>query len=146
MQKTTRTVEQVLARKPQRLLSVAPDASVFDALTLLARHDVGALVVIDGERLVGIFSERDYARQVVLQGKTSRETRVRDIMTPKVVCVRPGQNLQDCMVLMTERRIRHLPVLDHKKVVGVISIGDVVKEVIAEQQLMIEQLEQYIHS
>jgi CBS domain-containing protein len=146
MQKTTRTVEQVLARKPQRLLSVAPDASVFDALTLLARHDVGALVVMDGERLVGIFSERDYARQVVLQGKTSRETRVRDIMTPKVVCVRPGQNLQDCMVLMTERRIRHLPVLDHKKVVGVISIGDVVKEVIAEQQLMIEQLEQYIHS
>jgi CBS domain-containing protein len=146
MQKTTRTVEQVLARKPQRLLSVAPDASVFDALTLLARHDVGALVVIDGERLVGIFSERDYARQVVLQGKTSRETRVRDIMTPKVVCVRPGQNLQDCMVLMTERRIRHLPVLDHKKVVGVISIGDVVKEVIAEQQVMIEQLEQYIHS
>ncbi|MBL8223941.1 MAG: CBS domain-containing protein [Chromatiales bacterium] len=146
MQKTTRTVEQVLARKPHRLLSVAPDASVFDALTLLARHDVGALVVIDGERLVGIFSERDYARQVVLQGKTSRETRVRDIMTPKVVCVRPDQNLHDCMVLMTDRRIRHLPVLDHKKVVGVISIGDVVKEVIAEQQLMIEQLEQYIHS
>jgi CBS domain-containing protein len=146
MQKTTRTVDQVLARKPQRLLSVAPDASVFEALTLLARHDVGALVVMDGERLVGIFSERDYARQVVLQGKTSRETPVRDIMTQKVVCVRPDQNLQDCMVLMTERRIRHLPVLDHKKVVGVISIGDVVKEVIAEQQLMIEQLEQYIHS
>jgi CBS domain-containing protein len=146
MQKTTRTVEQVLARKPQRLLSVAPDASVFDALMLLARHDVGALVVIDGERLVGIFSERDYARQVVLQGKTSRETRVRDIMTHKVVCVRPEQNLHDCMALMTERRIRHLPVLDHKKVVGVISIGDVVKEVIAEQQVMIEQLEQYIHS
>jgi CBS domain-containing protein len=146
MQKTTRTVDQVLARKPQRLLSVAPDASVFEALTLLARHDVGALVVIDGERLVGIFSERDYARQVVLQGKTSRETRVRDIMTQKVVCVRPDQNLHDCMVLMTERRIRHLPVLDQKKVVGVISIGDVVKEVIAEQQLMIEQLEQYIHS
>lgn len=146
MQKTTRTVEQVLARKPQRLLSVAPEASVFDALTLLARHDVGALVVIDGERLVGIFSERDYARQVVLQGKTSRDTRVRDIMTQKVVCVRPDQNLHDCMVLMTDRRIRHLPVLDHKKVVGVVSIGDVVKEVIAEQQLMIEQLEQYIHS
>lgn len=146
MQKTTRTVAQVLARKPGRLLAVAPDASVFDALTLLARHDVGALVVVDGERLVGIFSERDYARQVVLQGKTSRETRVRDIMTHKVVCVRPDQNLHDCMVLMTGRRIRHLPVLDHKKLVGVVSIGDVVKEVIADQQLLIEQLEQYIHS
>jgi CBS domain-containing protein len=146
MQKTSKTVAQVLGRKPQRVLAIGPDATVFEALTMLAEHDVGALVVLDGERLAGIFSERDYARQVALQGKTSRDTRVRDIMTPKVVCVRPDQNVDDCMGLMTARRIRHLPVLDHKKVIGVVSIGDIVKELLAEQQLMIEQLEQYIHS
>lgn len=146
MQKISKTVAQVLGRKPQRVLAIAPDATVFEALTMLAEHDVGALVVLDGERLAGIFSERDYARQVALLGKTSRDTRVRDIMTHKVVCVGPEQDLDDCMGLMTAKRIRHLPVLDHKKVIGVVSIGDVVKELLAEQQLMIEQLEQYIHS
>ena len=146
MQTTTTTAQQVLARKSQRLLSIAPDATVFDALTLMARHDIGSLVVLDGERLTGIFSERDYARQVVLLGKSSKETRVRDIMTHKVLCVRPDQTVNECMALMTEKRVRHLPVLDHKKVIGVISIGDVVKEVISGQQQMIEQLEQYIHS
>lgn len=146
MQKVSKTVAQVLGRKPQRVLAVAPDATVFEALTMLAEHDVGALVVLDGERLAGIFSERDYARQVALQGKTSRDTRVREIMTAKVVCVRPDQSVDDCMGLMTARHIRHLPVLDHKQVIGVVSIGDVVKELLTEQQLMIEQLEQYIHS
>jgi CBS domain-containing protein len=146
MQTTTTTVHQVMARKSQRLLSIAPDATVFDALTLMAKHDIGSLVVLDGERLTGIFSERDYARQVVLLGKSSKETRVRDIMTHKVLCVRPEQTVNECMALMTEKRVRHLPVLDHKKVIGVISIGDVVKEVISGQQQMIEQLEHYIHS
>ncbi len=146
MQTTTTTAQQVLARKAQRLLSIAPDATVFDALTLMAKHDIGSLVVLDGERLAGIFSERDYARQVVLLGKSSKETRVRDIMTHKVLCVRPDQTVNECMALMTEKRVRHLPVLEHKKVIGVISIGDVVKEVISGQQQMIEQLEQYIHS
>jgi len=142
----TKTVQQVLGRKSHRVVAVEPDASVFEALKLLAEHDIGSLVVLDGERLSGIFSERDYARQVVLLGKSSKETRVREIMTHKVLCVGPGQTIDECMTLMTEKRVRHLPVLDHKKVVGVISIGDVVKEVISEQRLMIEQLEQYIHS
>ncbi|MDP2323321.1 MAG: CBS domain-containing protein, partial [Gammaproteobacteria bacterium] len=106
----------------------------------------GSLVVLDGERLCGIFSERDYARQIILLGKSSKETRVRDIMTHKVLCVRPEQTVDQCMALMTGKRVRHLPVLDHKKVIGVISIGDVVEVVISEQQQVIEQLEHYIHS
>ena len=141
-----KTVEQMLEGKAQRLLSVAPDATVYDALKLMAEHEVGALVVLDGERLVGIFSERDYARKVILFGKASKETMVREIMTEKVLCVRPDQTVDQCMALMTDKRVRHLPVLDHKKVAGVISIGDVVKEVISEQRFMIEQLENYIHS
>jgi CBS domain-containing protein len=139
-------VHQVLARKANRILSVPPDATVFDALTLMAEHDIGSLVVLDGGHLVGLFAERDYARQVVLVGKTSRETRVREIMTTKVMCVGPDQTIDECMTLMTEKRVRHLPVLDHKKVVGMISIGDVVKEVIVEQQQLIDELEHYIHS
>ena len=144
MQTTTTTAQQVLARKAQRLLSIAPDATVFDALTLMAKHDIGSLVVLDGERLTGIFSERDYARQVVLLGKSSKETRVRDIMTHKVLCVRPDQTVNECMALMTEKRVRHLPVLEHKKVIGVISIGDVVKCQIAEATREAESLRTYI--
>jgi len=112
----------------------------------MAQADVGALVVLAGERLAGIFSERDYARKVILFGKSSRETLVREIMTEKVLCVRPDQTVDQCMALMTDKRVRHLPVLDHKHVTGVISIGDVVKEFISEQRFMIEQLENYIHS
>ncbi len=141
-----KTVEQMLEGKGQRLLSVAPGATVNDALKQMAEHEVGALVVLDGDRLVGIFSERDYARKVILFGKSSKETLVREIMTDKVLCVRPDQTVDQCMALMTDKRVRHLPVLDHKKVTGVISIGDVVKEVISEQRFMIEQLENYIHS
>lgn len=142
----TKTVQQILARKPQRVLSIEPDAAVYEALVLMAKHDVGSLVVLDGERLVGIFSERDYARQIALLGKSSKETHVREIMTHKVLCVRPDQTVQECMGLMTAKRVRHLPVLEHKKVIGLVSIGDVVKEVIADQQHIIEQLEHYIHS
>jgi CBS domain-containing protein len=141
-----KTVEQMLEGKTHRLLSISPDATVYDALQTMAEYEVGALVVLDGVRLAGIFSERDYARKVILFGKSSKETLVREIMTDKVLCVRPDQTVDQCMALMTDKRVRHLPVLDHKKVIGVISIGDVVKEVISEQRFMIEQLENYIHS
>jgi CBS domain-containing protein len=140
-----KTVRQIIEAKAHKLLSIAPDATVYDALKLMAERDVGALVVMDGERLAGIFSERDYARKVILHGKASKDTFVHEIMTEKVLCVRPEQTMDQCMALMTDKRVRHLPVLDHKHVIGVISIGDVVKEVISEQQFLIEQLEQYIH-
>lgn len=141
-----KTIKEILQAKSHKLLSIAPDASVFDALKLMAEKEVGALVVLDGERLAGIFSERDYARKVILHGKSSKDTAVREIMTHKVICVRPEQSVEDCMALMTDMRVRHLPVLQEKKVIGVISIGDVVKEVISEQKFVIEQLEHYIHS
>jgi len=140
-----KTVRELLDGKTTRLLSISPESSVFEALELMAAKDIGALVVLEGERLAGIFSERDYARKVVLVGKFSKETAVREIMTPKVLCVRPDQTVDQCMALMTEHRIRHLPVLDGSKVVGVISIGDVVKELLSEQQVIISQLESYIH-
>jgi CBS domain-containing protein len=141
-----KTVNEMVQAKTHRVLSISPNASVLDALQVMADHEVGALVVLDGERLAGIFSERDYARKVILHGKASRDTAVHEIMTHKVVCVRPEQTVEECMALMTDKRIRHLPVLREKKVIGVISIGDVVKEVISEQRATIEQLEQYIHS
>lgn len=140
-----KNVGQMLEEKGHKLLSISPDATVFEALQRMADANVGALVVLDGEKLAGIFSERDYARKVILVGKSSKETRVREIMTDKVLCVSPERTVEQCMALMTEKRIRHLPVLDHKKVVGVISIGDVVKEMISEQQFIISQLESYIH-
>ena len=140
-----KSVRQIIEAKQHDVLSVSPDATVYDALKLMADYDVGALVVMEGERLAGIFSERDYARKVILHGKSSRETFVSEIMTEKVLCVRPDQTVDQCMALMTDKRVRHLPVLDHKHVIGVISIGDVVKEFISEQQFVIEQLEHYIH-
>jgi CBS domain-containing protein len=141
-----KTVNEILEAKSHKLLSISPQASVLDALKLMAEKDVGALVVLDGEGLAGIFSERDYARKVILHGKSSKATPVSEIMTHKVVCVRPDQSVEECMALMTDKRIRHLPVLDDRKVIGVISIGDVVKELISEQRFVIEQLEHYIHS
>ena len=139
-----KTVEQVLEGKAHKLLSISPEATVFDALKVMAERDVGALVVLEDEKLIGIFSERDYARKIILHGKSSRDTKVRDIMTTRVVCVQPRQVVEECMALMTEKRVRHLPVVDGKKVIGVISIGDVVKEMLSEQKFIIEQLEQYI--
>lgn len=139
-----RTVRHLLNAKGTQVWSISPDATVYEALERLAEHDIGALLVMEGDELVGIFSERDYARKVALQGRTSRETPVREVMTSKVYCVTPDQTVNECMALMTERRIRHLPVLEGGRVAGVISIGDVVKDVIAEQEFVIEQLENYI--
>lgn len=141
-----KTVQQILDEKPLKLLSVKPESTVYDALKLMAEKEVGALVVLEEGRLVGIFSERDYARKVILHGKSSKDTAVREIMTSRVVCAAPGHTMDECMALMTDKRVRHLPVLAHKQVVGVISIGDVIKEVIADQQFQIHQLEHYIHS
>lgn len=141
-----RSVQHLLEEKPQQILSIGPDASVLDALKLMAERDVGALVVLDGEKLVGIFSERDYARKIILFGKSSKDTPVSAIMTQRVVCVRPEQTAEECMALMTQKRVRHLPVLSEKKVVGIISIGDVVRAMLTDQQRTIEQLEQYIMS
>jgi CBS domain-containing protein len=139
-----KTVRHLLEGKRHSLISIAPQETVYEALEKMARHDVGALVVLEGERLVGIFSERDYARKIILHGKSSKETLVQDIMTAKVVCVRPAQTCEDCMALMTDKRIRHLPVLEDQRVIGVISIGDVVKEMLSQQKFIIEQLEHYI--
>ncbi|UCD67919.1 MAG: CBS domain-containing protein [Betaproteobacteria bacterium] len=141
-----RSVQQLLEEKTPGILSIAPTASVLDALKLMAEEDIGALVVLDGEKLVGIFSERDYARKVILFGKASKDTLVSEIMTLKVVCVRPEQTAEECMTLMTQKRCRHLPVLSEKRVIGIISIGDVVRAMITDQQQTIEQLEQYIMS
>lgn len=138
------SVKQLLQAKGNAVWSISPDATVYDALKLLAEKDVGALLVLENERLVGIISERDYARKVILKGKTSMDTPVREIMTANVVTVRPDQTIDDCMTLMTEKRIRHLPVLEGEQLVGVISIGDVVKAIISQQEFVIEQLENYI--
>lgn len=139
-----KTVRHVLQVKGRQTWSIRPDASVYDALTLMADKEVGALLVLDGGKLVGIISERDYARKVILKGKSSLETPIRDIMTPKVICVRPEQTIEECMALMTDKHVRHLPVVVGDEVVGVISIGDLVKAVIAEKDFMIKQLEDYI--
>jgi CBS domain-containing protein len=138
------SVRQLLRGKGHDVWHIAPDASVYDALKLMADKEIGSLVVLDGEELVGIISERDYARKVVLKEKTSMDTPVKEIMTQEVVTLRPEQTIQECMALMTDKRIRHLPVLENKRLVGIISIGDVVKAIISQQELMIEQLERYI--
>jgi CBS domain-containing protein len=139
------TVSQILQAKGSNVWIIAPEATVYDALALMAEHDVGALVVEKDNAVVGIFSERDYARKVILQGKSSRDTLVRDIMSSNVVCVRPHQTLDQCMAVMTDKRIRHLPVLDQNRLAGVISIGDVVKAIITEQSIMIDHLKDYIY-
>lgn len=141
-----KTVQQLLEGKRHGVVSVRPETSVLDALRVMAEKEIGAVLVLDGERLAGILSERDYARKVVLEGKSSKETPVSEIMTSKLVCIRPDQSVEECMGIMTDKRIRHLPVLDHKKVVGIISIGDVVKEMLSDKEMVIKQLESYIHS
>jgi len=139
-------VSQVLAGKGRDVWSVPSTDSVYDALAELAEKGVGALVVVDDGALVGILSERDYARKVILHGRDSASTRVSEIMTSDLFTVAPAQSVSDCMELMTEHRIRHLPVVDDGELVGVVSIGDVVKAVIADQRFLIEQLESYITS
>ena len=137
-------VEQILKQKGGAFWFVAPDAMVIDALKLMAEKDVGALLVLGTGRLVGIISERDYARKVVLKGKSSLQTPIREIMTQVVVTIRPENTVEECMGLMTEKRIRHLPVVVEGQVVGIISIGDVVKASLAAKDFMIEQLGNYI--
>ena len=141
-----KTVRDLLKQKGRGVWSVAPDSTVYDALKLLAERNIGALLVIEAGRPVGIFSERDYARQVILKGKTSKDTPVRDVMTSKVVFVRPEQSIEECMALMTDKRFRHLPVLEEGQLVGILSIGDVVKALISEKDFLIEQLANYISS
>ena len=141
-----KTVKQLLESKRHSLISIVSSSTVLDALKVMAEKEIGAVIVIDDGHLVGLFSERYYARKVVLQGKTSKDTPVREIMTGKVVCVSPEQTTAECMGLMTEKRVRHLPVLEHKKVIGVVSIGDVVKEMLSEKEFVIKQLESYIHN
>ena len=140
-----KTVAQLLKLKPTGIVAVAPDATVLDAVKLLAEKNVGAVLVMDGHRLVGMFSERDYARKVALKGKSSAQTPVSEIMTRQVVFVTPTHTNEQCMALMTEKRIRHLPVVADDQVVGLLSIGDLVKDIISEQQFIISQLESYIH-
>ena len=141
-----KNVAQLLEGKGREVHTIGPDARVIDALKLMAEKDVGALVVTEGGRLAGIISERDYARKVILQGKSSHDIAVREIMTSKLVTVQPRHTVEECMGLMTSKRIRHLPVIESERLVGVLSIGDLVKEVIAEQEATIRQLESYIHS
>ena len=140
------SVQQLLDHKPKGIYSVAPDDPVLTAIKKMAEHHIGALLVMSGERLVGIVSERDYARKVVLLGRSAQETRVEAIMTSKVITVNPKQDAHDCMRLMTDMRIRHLPVLSGDRVVGVLSIGDLVRAVIEEQERTIADLESYIRS
>lgn len=141
-----KSLQQLFDAKGSQIHTIRPDAKVFEALQLMAQKDIGALPVMDGERLVGIISERDYARKVILQGRSSQDIPVRDIMTTDVVTVDPTRTVEDCMSVMTQRRVRHLPVCEGSKLVGLVSIGDLVKEVIAEQEQTIKQLESYIHS
>ena len=139
-------VAHILKSKPGHTVhTTTPTASVFDAIALMAEKNIGGLVVMEGERVVGIITERDYARKIALRARSSRETPVRDIMTSPVMYVRPDQTSQECMVLMTGNRLRHLPVMDRSKLIGLISIGDLVKDIISEQKFVIQQLEHYIH-
>jgi CBS domain-containing protein len=138
------TVRSILQRKGRDVWSVAPGATVFEALELMAAKNIGAVLVLDGGRLLGIMSERDYARKVILLGKTSKDTPVSEIMTSRVVYISADLTIQECMALMTEKRIRHLPVLEGDQVIGVVTIGDVGRAIISDQQYMLEQLEHYI--
>jgi len=140
------TVQQLLDEKGHAVSSIRPDESVFDAIEKMAGENIGSLVVMDEGKLVGIITERHYARKIILKGKASAKTPVRDIMSTRVICARPEQSVEECMAVMTERSVRHLPILDKKQVVGMISIGDLVKSIISDQKFIIDQLEHYIHS
>ena len=141
---TTTTVSQVLRTKGYGFQGIGPDATAYDALELMDEKNIGALLVMEDGRLIGVFSERDYARKVILKGKSSKNTLVRELMSGPPISVTPGMSLRECMVLMTEHRVRHLPVMDNDVVLGVISIGDAVNAIISEQDSTIEELEEYI--
>jgi CBS domain-containing protein len=140
----TSVVHILRSKAEPGVYTIAPTATVFDAVKLMAEKSVGALVVTEGERVAGIITERDYARKIVLMARSSKETAVSDIMTSPVMYVRPDQTSQECMALMTANRLRHLPVMDRGKLIGLVSIGDLVKDIISEQRFIIEQLEHYI--
>ena len=137
-------VNDILKVKGHDVWSIGPEASVYDAIHLMTEKKIGALMVIEDGKLVGVVSETDYTRKIILKGRSSQKTPVKDIMTSRVLYVQPEQDVEDCMVLMTEKRTRHLPVMDAGKLIGVISIGDAVKSIIDEQRFTIEQLERYI--
>ena len=137
-------VKHILNSKGHEIWSVKPNDTVFDAVKLMADKSIGSLLVMNGDKLVGIVTERDYARKVILEGKSSKDSSVKEVMNSKVLCVSPDQTVDECMALMTDKRVRHLPVLDHKHAVGIISIGDLVNAVISEQQILIDHLEHYI--
>ena len=138
------TVMQILQEKGDEVWTIGPQVTVFDALKLMAEKEIGALMVVEAGQVVGIFSERDYARKVILKGRSSKDTPVRKIMTERVITVDPATTVEVCMGLMTDRRIRHLPVMEGDRLIGVISIGDVVKAIVSEQTYLIEHLENYI--
>jgi CBS domain-containing protein len=139
------TVGGILRSKPDPIVyATTPETSVFEALKLMAEKNIGALLVKEADRIVGLVTERDYARKIALMARTSKETPVRDIMATAVIYVRPDQTNEECMALMTERRMRHLPVIDAGRLIGIVSIGDLVKDIISEQKFIIEQLEHYI--
>lgn len=141
-----KTLQQLLDAKPLRIVSIAPQATVFEALEAMARYEIGALLVMDGPQLVGVVSERDYARKVILMSKSSREIPVSAIMVDKVVFVALEESVEQCLALMTHKHVRHLPVVQNGAVIGVLSIGDLVKEVISEQAFVIKQMSEYIMS
>ncbi|OFZ90295.1 MAG: inosine-5-monophosphate dehydrogenase [Betaproteobacteria bacterium RBG_16_66_20] len=140
-----KSAAQILKSKPeQTVVTVTPATPVFDAVKLMAEKNIGALLVLEDQKIVGIITERDYARKIVLMGRSSKETPVREIMTFPVMYVRPDQSNEECMALMTDNRVRHLPVVDEGKLIGLVSIGDLVKDIISEQKFIIDQLEHYI--
>ena len=138
------TIEQLLNNKDDQIWSVEPKTSIFEALIIMSDKEIGALLVIEDEKLVGIFSERDYARKVILKGKSSKNTQVGELMTKKVLYIDPEKTINDCMAIMTDKHIRHLPVIENDKVIGMVTIGDVINQIISEQEFTIQHLENYI--
>jgi CBS domain-containing protein len=139
-----KSVKDILDTKGHDICSVHADDTVFDAVKLMAEKSIGSLLVMDGDKLVGIITERDYARKIILEDRSSRQSTVGEVMTRKVLCIAPERTIDECMALMTDKRARHLPVVDHKRVIGVVSIGDLVKAMISEQKILIDQLQHYI--
>jgi CBS domain-containing protein len=139
-----RTVKDILRAKGSKVHSISPDATVYEALKRMAKKDVGAMVVFEGNDLIGLISERDYSRKTILKGRFSKETAVREIMTTEVITVHPDDDIEECMELFTDKHVRHLPVIEKGKVVGIVSIGDIVKSIIDYKEFIIEELENYI--